>query len=170
MMMMMMKLKIFAESRAALLLLSQPLAADNLGKFGDLLDASGRPPNHLRRTTIILWVLWLVISFGYYGVVLMVTQIYANDLLGQRCGRPLPEGGAYALCCMLCLRMSVLPFSCVSFIDCVFVFFVCVRAGVVPGQTSHHRDDCRTIFSNSDYLKVFITSLAELPGLFFAGE
>jgi len=65
-------------------------------------------------------------------VVLMVTQIYANDLLGQRCGRPLPEG-------------------------------------VVPGQSSHIRSDCRTIFSNSDYLKVFITSVAEWPGLFFAG-
>jgi MFS family permease len=87
----------------------------------------------IRRSTILLWALWMIGSFVYYGIILMITQMFADDLMDQRCGRPLhPHAPNHQ-----------------------------------PG--SHHHDDCRQVFTDADFLDVFVTSAAELPGVLIAG-
>ena len=49
------------------------------GRLGDLLS------KELRKTTILLWVIWLTASFAYYGVVLMSTELFnSTDHLCSR--------------------------------------------------------------------------------------
>ncbi|KAM5255763.1 putative transporter SVOPL [Ctenodactylus gundi] len=52
------------------------------GRFADLLD-----PKYLR-TTLQIWVIWLGISFAYYGVILASAELLERDLV---CGAR-PEG------------------------------------------------------------------------------
>ena len=40
------------------------------GSFTDLLNSE------LRKTTILLWVIWTGCSFIYYGIVLMTTELF----------------------------------------------------------------------------------------------
>merc|ERR1712088_191079 len=47
------------------------------GRLADLLSKD------LRRTTIMLWIIWLAASFSYYGVVLMSTELFESS--GQLC-------------------------------------------------------------------------------------
>jgi MFS family permease len=109
--------------------LLRPRAAEP-GRVKDLLSGE----SHLRRTTLLLWALWFAVSFCYYGVVLLVTELFASNLLDKRCGRPVED-----------------------------------KSGGSLGRGSHIRDDCRTLFSASDFVDVFVTSAAELPGVLLAG-
>jgi len=47
------------------------------GRLADLLSKD------LRRTTVMLWVIWATASFSYYGVVLMSTELFESS--GQLC-------------------------------------------------------------------------------------
>ena len=58
------------------------LVVDNMcgvtrGRLSDLLSKD------LRRTTILLWIIWATASFSYYGVVLMSTELFEST--GQLC-------------------------------------------------------------------------------------
>ncbi|XP_053783002.1 putative transporter SVOPL isoform X2 [Desmodus rotundus] len=56
------------------------------GRFADLLDAK------YLRTTLQIWVIWLGISFAYYGVILASAELLERDLV---CGsRPESEPGS----------------------------------------------------------------------------
>ncbi|EPQ13160.1 Putative transporter SVOPL [Myotis brandtii] len=48
---------------------------DKRGRFADLLDAK------YLRTTLQIWVIWLGISFAYYGVILASTELLERDLV-----------------------------------------------------------------------------------------
>ena len=52
-------------------------AGGSRGRLADLLSKD------LRRTTIMLWIIWLAASFSYYGVVLMSTELFESS--GQLC-------------------------------------------------------------------------------------
>ncbi|KAF7487360.1 Hypothetical predicted protein [Marmota monax] len=45
------------------------------GRFADLLDAK------YLRTTLQIWVIWLGISFAYYGVILASAELLERDLV-----------------------------------------------------------------------------------------
>ena len=47
------------------------------GRLADLLSKD------LRRTTVMLWLIWAVAAFSYYGVVLMSTELFESS--GQLC-------------------------------------------------------------------------------------
>ncbi|XP_062957079.1 putative transporter SVOPL [Cynocephalus volans] len=48
---------------------------ENRGRFADLLDAK------YLRTTLQIWVIWLGISFAYYGVILASAELLERDLV-----------------------------------------------------------------------------------------
>ncbi|KAK1335103.1 hypothetical protein QTO34_004683 [Cnephaeus nilssonii] len=54
--------------------LGEPIL-DKRGRFADLLDAK------YLRTTLQIWVIWLGISFAYYGVILASTELLERDLV-----------------------------------------------------------------------------------------
>ncbi|XP_053321241.1 putative transporter SVOPL [Spea bombifrons] len=64
--------------------ISEPVV-DNMGSFLDLLD-----PKY-RRTSLQIWIIWLGISFAYYGVILASTELLERNLL---CGSGQPALGA----------------------------------------------------------------------------
>eukprot|EP01118_Nematostelium_gracile_P002562 TRINITY_DN1278_c0_g1_i2.p1 TRINITY_DN1278_c0_g1~~TRINITY_DN1278_c0_g1_i2.p1 ORF type:complete len:509 (-),score=104.22 TRINITY_DN1278_c0_g1_i2:167-1693(-) len=41
----------------------------------------------LRRTTLLLWFIWFANAFCYYGIVLLVPQIFAEEGVDRRCGK-----------------------------------------------------------------------------------
>ena len=63
-----------AEQNGKPMLLGRLLVDDvnsfSRGRLGDLLS------KELRRTTILLWIIWSTASFAYYGVVLMSTELF----------------------------------------------------------------------------------------------
>ncbi|XP_072508709.1 putative transporter SVOPL isoform X1 [Notamacropus eugenii] len=50
-------------------------ASEKRGRFADLLDAK------YLRTTLQIWVIWLGISFAYYGVILASAELLERDLV-----------------------------------------------------------------------------------------
>lgn len=52
----------------------------NSGSRGRLLDLLSKD---LRRTTVLLWIIWTTAAFAYYGVVLMSTELFNSP--GQLC-------------------------------------------------------------------------------------
>ncbi|XP_021119326.1 putative transporter SVOPL isoform X12 [Heterocephalus glaber] len=52
-----------------------PLSQEKRGRFADLLDAK------YLRTTLQIWVIWLGISFAYYGVILASAELLERDLV-----------------------------------------------------------------------------------------
>ncbi|XP_036905012.1 putative transporter SVOPL [Sturnira hondurensis] len=64
---------------------------DKRGRFADLLDAK------YLRTTLQIWLIWLGISFAYYGVILTSAELLERDLVcGSRSEsepEPEPESG-----------------------------------------------------------------------------
>jgi len=91
--------------------------------FRDLLSPS------LRKTTLLLWVIWFANSFTYYGIVLAGTQIVSERGSGEICN----DGK-------------------------VFPPFFRHKSSGGGGPTA-----CQ--MSSSDYREVFITSIAEFPGI-----
>ena len=70
-----------AEQNGKSMLLGR-LVVDNMcgvtrGRLSDLLSKD------LRRTTILLWIIWATASFSYYGVVLMSAKLFEST--GQLC-------------------------------------------------------------------------------------
>jgi len=70
-----------AEQNGKSMLLGR-LVVDNMcgvtrGRLSDLLSKD------LRRTTILLWIIWATASFSYYGVVLMSAELFEST--GQLC-------------------------------------------------------------------------------------
>jgi len=49
------------------------------GRFLDLLAPT------IRRTTVLLWFIWFACAFSYYGMVLMVTELFSEERQGTRC-------------------------------------------------------------------------------------
>jgi len=92
--------------------------------FRDLFSPS------LRKTTLLLWVIWFANSFTYYGIVLAGTQIVSERGNGEICN----DGKVFP------------PFF---------------RHKVSDGSSSPAA--CQ--MSSNDYKQVFITSMAEFPGI-----
>jgi len=60
------------------------------GRLADLLSKD------LRRTTILLWIIWATASFCYYGVVLMSAELFEDQNIGQLCSQ---ESGSLGQTC-----------------------------------------------------------------------
>ncbi|XP_074642627.1 synaptic vesicle 2-related protein-like isoform X2 [Tubulanus polymorphus] len=56
----------------------------------------------LRKTTIILWVIWLACAFSYYGIVLMTTELFET---GDKCHGGTGDSGKVELACLLDCKM-----------------------------------------------------------------
>jgi len=53
--------------------------ASKTGQISELLAKS------IRSHTLLLWVIWFASAFSYYGMVLMVTQLFQDEREGSRC-------------------------------------------------------------------------------------
>ena len=70
------------------------------GRLADLLSKD------LRRTTIMLWVIWLAASFSYYGVVLMSTELFESS--GQLCSL---DGSVEESCSAQCHPLATTDYN-----------------------------------------------------------
>ena len=70
------------------------------GRLADLLSKD------LRRTTIMLWVIWLAASFSYYGVVLMSTELFESS--GQLCSL---DGSVEESCSAQCHPLATADYN-----------------------------------------------------------
>uniref|UniRef100_A0A0G4GTE7 Major facilitator superfamily (MFS) profile domain-containing protein n=1 Tax=Chromera velia CCMP2878 TaxID=1169474 RepID=A0A0G4GTE7_9ALVE len=86
----------------------------------------------LRRTTLLLAVVWFVSAFVYYGIVLFTTELFAVEKRGERCAS---KGD--------------------------------VRNPYEDSGGGTQNSDCppEGPLSREDYVDVFVTTLAELPGI-----
>jgi len=90
----------------------------------------------LRKSTVLLWGLWFVNSFVYNGMMLMTTELFQQEVDGVRC------------------RSGALFDS----------FWEAYYVNKHKSGSNDSVEPCRQLQS-SDYMAVFFTSMAEVPGI-----